>query len=110
MFNPFALNKAPLEAARKLAASVDCVDDNSTRNLVQCLKQVPVEQLIINTNILFALGILPLAPFGPVIESRTEGAFVPDHPYKLLAAGEINDVPWINSYTTEDGTVPGVCE
>lgn len=109
MLNPFSLNKAPLKNTRKLAASVGCVDDNSTKNLVKCLKQRPARQLIEvsqSPSILF----VPFASFGPVVESRREGAFVPDHPYKLLANGKINDVPWINSHTTEDGTIPGLCK
>ncbi|KAF2887584.1 hypothetical protein ILUMI_18589, partial [Ignelater luminosus] len=47
----------------------------------------------------------PLSPFSPVVEKESAGAFITDHPYKLLKSGNIMDVPWLSGVTTEEGTL-----
>lgn len=106
MINSWSVQTAPLERAQRSAALVGCVADNSTKDLIKCLKQKPVNQLIESTSI-SSLGNSTVATFGPTIEVATAGAFLDDDPYKLLSAGKINDVPWINSYCTADGSVSG---
>lgn len=45
-----------------------------------------------------------LAVFSPAVEpSGTIGAFLPDDPRKMLARGDISDVPIMVGYTTHEG-------
>lgn len=84
--------------------------DNSKRTLAQCLKQRAASQLIENTKMFNLFGSALMPSFAPAIEDNVTGVFVTNHPYNLLVAGEINDDPWINSYTRGDGSLPGMCK
>lgn len=41
-------------------------------------------------------------PFGPIAETKSDGAFLTDLPHKLLQEGKIHKLPWINSNTEQD--------
>ncbi|KAF2904245.1 hypothetical protein ILUMI_01926 [Ignelater luminosus] len=98
---PWALHEAPLKEAKRLAASIGC-DDSSREKLISCLKRRSARQ-IVQKLYDTPIGILPLAPFSPVVEDELPGAFITDHPHKLLKSGNITDVPWIITGTTEEG-------
>ncbi|KAF2904193.1 hypothetical protein ILUMI_01985 [Ignelater luminosus] len=101
---PWAIHKAPLKEAKRLGASLDC-DNSSTRELIKCLKQKPAAKIIENSYYAPNIGRFPLAPFSPVVEKESPGAFITDDPYKLLRSGNITDVPWLSGATTEEGTL-----
>lgn len=63
------------------------------------MKIRPAYQIIQQVKMLF--GDHSLA-FGPVVEPKSEEAFVDENPWDLLRSGRINDVPWINSYTKNE--------
>jgi hypothetical protein len=48
----------------------------------------------------------PFSPFAPTIEKAGPNPFLSKHPLDLLLEGDVEDVPWITSVTTEDGLVP----
>lgn len=107
---PWALQRAPLTKARQLAASLGCVDDSSTKNIIDCMRQRPAYQIVANTKQFYVYGLFPIVPFAPTVEIKSDEAFISDHPYNLLVNGPINDVPWINMFTSEDGLFIATCK
>ncbi|KAF2904191.1 hypothetical protein ILUMI_01983 [Ignelater luminosus] len=99
---PWAIHKAPLKEAKRLAASLNC-DDSSTRELIKCLKEKPARQIIQNSHFSPVIDGFPIAPFSPVVEKESASAFLIDDPYKLLKSGNVTDVPWLSGATTEEG-------
>lgn len=49
----------------------------------------------------------PYSPFGPVVETPGEKAFISELPYHILAKGLAADVPWLSSVATHEGLYPG---
>lgn len=98
---------APLEKAKKLAASVGCLNDSatSTEYIVSCLRERQAQQIVQNNDIFKGIKIFPFAPFGPVVEKRVYNAFLPYDPREMLLSGQINDVPLINSFTAQEAAL-----
>lgn len=104
----WALQGNPLENARKLAASVGCITNySSTEFFITCMQERPAQQIVRNHNIFTVVKRFPFAPFGPVVEKQVFNAFLPYKPQELLLTGQINDVPWINSVTAQEGALSG---
>ncbi|KAF2904197.1 hypothetical protein ILUMI_01989 [Ignelater luminosus] len=98
---PWAIHKAPLEKAKRLAASIGCIT-STTKELVKCLKERSARQVIQYSHDSPIKGF-PLTPFSPVVEKPSSGAFITDYPYNLLKSGDIADLPWMTGSTTEEG-------
>lgn len=103
--NVWALQDAPLEKAKRLAASVGCLNDSSSEFIVACLKEKPAQQIVQKNYIFNAIKGFPFAPFGPIVEKKVYNAFLPNDPQELLLSGQINDVPWINLYTAQEAAI-----
>ncbi|KAF2904192.1 hypothetical protein ILUMI_01984 [Ignelater luminosus] len=99
---PWAIHKAPLKEAKRLAASLGC-HTSSTKELVKCLKQKPAKEIIKHAYYSPNIDKFPLAPFSPVVEKKDPRAFISNDPYKLLKSGNITDVPWLSGATSEEG-------
>ncbi|KAF5304030.1 hypothetical protein FQA39_LY01815 [Lamprigera yunnana] len=99
---PWALVHKPLENAEKLGKAVGC-STGSTKKLKECLKSIPATTLCNQMSIIYALPGFPLAPFAPVVEKPSKTAFITKNPYLLLKNGEVHDLPWITSSTTDEG-------
>ncbi|XP_018328850.1 venom carboxylesterase-6-like [Agrilus planipennis] len=101
VFNMWALVKNPAKNFKTLGNLLKCPE--GTREIVNCLKKLPVNEILTAEKKLFkVLETFPPTLFGPVVE-KGENSFLPDHPYKLLAAGQMEHVPWINSYVKDEG-------
>lgn len=100
-----ALQGAPLEKTKKLAASIGCLNDSSTEFIIACLKERPAQQIVQSSNLFFGIKSFPFAPFGPVVEKKVYDAFLPLDPYEMLLSGQINDVPLINSFTAQEAAM-----
>ncbi|KAH1014979.1 hypothetical protein HUJ05_012772 [Dendroctonus ponderosae] len=102
----WALAENPLEKARAVAKNISC-PTLSTEKMVECLRSSDARKLINGIRTLFVYqDIVPIAPFGPVIENISTNAFLSQHPYKLLQEGNVYDVPWISSNTKDEGLFP----
>ncbi|KAB0800463.1 hypothetical protein PPYR_06203 [Photinus pyralis] len=101
---PWAIQEGALKEAKKLAALLNCEDAN-IRNMIYCLKQVPVEELVLKTRDIYRFNIYPLSPFAPVVEVDTDTSFMTKHPYQQLLSGEVNNVPWLTWITSEEGII-----
>ncbi|KYB24865.1 Venom carboxylesterase-6-like Protein [Tribolium castaneum] len=106
--NCWSLQEDGLAKAKLLGGSMGCPIGGTTRELVECLKERPMEQILGKIGLFFKYQFLPFAPFAPVVEEKGPNAFLTDHPYNLLKAGKVLDVPWISSNTQHEGTFPSL--
>ncbi|CAH1997709.1 unnamed protein product [Acanthoscelides obtectus] len=102
--NPWTIRLNPLENAKRLAKSVGC-DMDDTKKMVMCLKTRPASQLVEHTEGLHDFGGMPFCLFPPVVDKHAKKPFLEDLPENLLKAGRVLDVPWMVSYTKEDGLI-----
>ncbi|XP_065209336.1 juvenile hormone esterase-like [Planococcus citri] len=105
---PFTLIERPGKAklnAWKVGSMVGCDGDevNNSEQLLNCLRNLPAEDLALkNENFYTHGGLLPIVPWGPVIENeKVAGAFLVDEPRKLLARR--SSIPWISGMNSNDG-------
>ncbi|KAF5304021.1 hypothetical protein FQA39_LY01806 [Lamprigera yunnana] len=99
---PWGIVNNPLENAVKLAHAVGC-PTTSTKDMKTCLKSKPANTLYENINVAYQLGAFPVSPFGPVLERKSETAFLTKNPHSLLKQGAVRDLPWLSSATTDEG-------
>ncbi|KAK9508185.1 hypothetical protein O3M35_007905 [Rhynocoris fuscipes] len=102
---PWAQAENSLEKAKKLAEIFNCSAGNSLE-IKQCLKQVDGEKLVKASTEFMPWLYLPLAPFGPVVEARHDGAFISRPPVDIIKSGSINEVPWLVTMTSSEGLYP----
>ncbi|XP_044262620.1 venom carboxylesterase-6-like isoform X2 [Tribolium madens] len=105
--NCWSLQEDGLAKAKLLGGSLGC-PVGTTRELVQCLKERPSEQILSKVGMFFEYLFLPIAPFAPVVEKKGTKPFLSDFPYNLLKAGKVQDVPWISSNTAHEGIFPAI--
>lgn len=104
----WALTENALGRAQQLGASLNCSKE-STKDMIECLREVPDSAIIKSLKqFLVFISAVPFTPFGPIVE-KGPNPFLPDHPYKLLLDGKINDYPWVSSNTKEEGIYPVGC-
>lgn len=105
-FNIWSIADRSLVGAktRKLADSLGCTVTNHEA-MVECLLHVePVE--IINKDIIFMeWDIEPFIPFKPVVEVDNEGAFLVEHPLKMIQKGNYAQLPWITGVNSNEGVI-----
>lgn len=106
--NSFALQENALAKAKIIAKAVSC-PVGTTNALVDCLKQRPFKQILLEMKRLQKYKFFPHAPFGPVLESGAN-AFIDKNPYYLLAKGQIQDLPWLTSVVSHEGLFPVACK
>ncbi|KAK5649283.1 hypothetical protein RI129_000312 [Pyrocoelia pectoralis] len=99
---PWAIQEGALEKARKVATLLNCTYQK-TNDMVDCLKVVPVDEIILKTAAFHVATNYSFVPFAPVVEVKSENSFITRHPYKLLEEGEINHVPWLTCITSDEG-------
>lgn len=104
---PWAIQGGAAQKARDLAGFLNC-DDSNTKTFIKCLKNIPADELVKQTNRFYHLARLPLAPFAPVVEVESESSFLTVHPYKQLEEGEVNDVPWLTWITKDEGNLGAI--
>lgn len=107
--NAWAFQDVPLEKFQKLSQFLGC-SESSVKEAVDCLKSRPLNQVIEGQQKFKVGQIDPVAPFGPVVEKNSKKPFLEDHPYNLLARGEINEAPWINLFAADDFAFVAGCE
>ncbi|KAI7815083.1 carboxylesterase [Rhyzopertha dominica] len=109
---PSAYQREPVEKFRRLASYVGCYEEGaSTKTIVDCLKKRPASHIVDSYKHFQELGFYPMNPFGPIAETKSDGAFLTDLPHKLLQEGKIHKLPWINSNTEQDlAMVAGMLE
>ncbi|XP_076258814.1 venom carboxylesterase-6-like isoform X1 [Rhynchophorus ferrugineus] len=106
MLNPWVLAEHSKQKTARLADLIGC-PTGSSREIVQCLKTKPAAEIV--GAVKFFLNFLynPFSPFGIVVDGYwSKNPVLPDHPYKLLLEGKVQDLPWLISHTTAEGLYP----
>ncbi|VEN33919.1 unnamed protein product [Callosobruchus maculatus] len=104
--NSWVLVENPLEKTKKVAESVGC-SSSSSKEIVECLKSKPARQITYAVGKLQPWLFNPYTPVGPVIDIWANDPVLPEHPYTLLKSGRVQDLPWMISYTADEGLYPG---
>lgn len=107
--DPWAFQEAGLDKAKRLAALAGCPTETS-REIITCLKSRSARSIFEVLKEFFVYDGFPFSPFAPVVEKDHEGAFISEHPHKLLSKHKVADVPWITSVTEDDGIYPAACK
>jgi hypothetical protein len=74
--------------------------------MLKCLKEKPVEDLVLLTRKFQPFMYSPFTPFGIVVEKESDHAFITEHPYKLIKNGNYNKRPWLVSQVKDEGSYP----
>ncbi|XP_063931967.1 juvenile hormone esterase-like isoform X2 [Zophobas morio] len=93
-----------LRHATMLAQEFGCSTESSSE-LVECLRKVPVYDLVAKDHIFMKWDTDPMIPFKPVVEPNLEGAFLVEHPIESMKEGRFAQVPWIVGLNTNDGAL-----
>ncbi|XP_037044090.1 venom carboxylesterase-6-like [Bradysia coprophila] len=102
---PWTIVQKPREKAHRVAALANCSEES--RVLLNCLRQLPVEELAVIAKHFQPFLYNPFTPFGPVVEPPSIGAFLSEHPIVLLTEGRTKNLPWFSSTVQDDGLYPG---
>uniref|UniRef100_B4MQF2 carboxylesterase n=1 Tax=Drosophila willistoni TaxID=7260 RepID=B4MQF2_DROWI len=104
---PIAINRKPLEQARKVAelCGIDNADTINTVELTDALKTVDLETLINAEDGFKYFGADPLYVFRPVIEENVQGAFLIEEPVDAIEYGHYQKVPWLLGTVETEGAL-----
>ncbi|XP_055843585.1 esterase-5B-like [Episyrphus balteatus] len=101
----WVIDANPAKKAIAVAKYLDCPTERSS-SIKKCLKSkdaadiVRIAREFQKNNI----GYNPALVFGPVIESKTaENTFLTEKPEVIIKNGKSAEVPWLASFTKEDG-------
>jgi carboxylesterase type B len=120
------LKQNPGAQAKLYAKQVNC-PTSSTKEMVACLKRLPISDLLdahsetnVSQWIQYKFSLFSTVPclyilqnafrprdalFAPTVEIIQEGAFLPAHPYDLIRSGKVNAVPWMSGYNADEGLI-----
>ncbi|XP_066262073.1 juvenile hormone esterase-like [Euwallacea similis] len=96
------LGHEQLALAKRQAKFVGCPDDTSA-NIVKCLKTKPANELGESLPKFLEFGIDPVVIWSPVMEKDFgQARFLTAHPITLIQNGEFHKVPFIAGVTTDE--------
>ncbi|KAK9883517.1 hypothetical protein WA026_001693 [Henosepilachna vigintioctopunctata] len=100
-FGQYTVERNQLDLAKRQAKAVGCPDDTSV-NIVKCLRGKPANELAKSVNKLFEFGSDPILLWKPVIEDvGGQERFLTDHPVKLVLQGKFQEVPILSGITSD---------
>ncbi|KRT84539.1 hydrolase, partial [Oryctes borbonicus] len=99
--DPWVLQENGLGKAKRLAVFVGCPTDSS-KEIIDCLRSRSGSKILEHVKELSPMMGSASAPFAPVIEKQTEGAFLTQHPYEILVDKTVADVPWIVAISEQE--------
>ncbi|XP_019538712.2 juvenile hormone esterase-like [Aedes albopictus] len=104
-------NENPLKFAREqaVAVGIDSVEEMSSEELVEALRQVDAEVLGQSIDKLKFWHVFPLTPYRPVVEQYVDNeTFISEDQRDLWARGEYLQVPWVTSFVPNEGAFASV--
>ncbi|KAK4874276.1 hypothetical protein RN001_013636 [Aquatica leii] len=102
MFAQWPIENHQLYLAQKQARLVGCPDD-TTENIITCLKKVPAEQLGNSFFGFYEFGYNPVLLWTPVVElDFGQERFLTEHPITSALKGNFAKVPFMTGITTEE--------
>nr|BAL14564.1 esterase [Drosophila virilis] len=103
--NPWIVLKSGRRRAFELGRMVGCGLLSDSAELKKCLKTKDAAQLVRAVREFLVFDYVPFTPFGPVVETvDASEPFLTQHPIDIIKSGKFAQVPWLVSYTQEDGT------
>nr|QYA71950.1 carboxylesterase [Anoplophora glabripennis]QYA72001.1 carboxylesterase [Anoplophora glabripennis] len=103
--NPWVIAENPLEKTKQIASLLGC-SSQSTKEMVDCLKERPGKQIVETITTFQPWLFNPFSPFAVVVDKWAEDPLIPDHPYQLLKKKLVHSVPWIASHVNSEGLYP----
>jgi len=104
--NPWVFMEKAREKSHKVAEYMNCPHDDHTK-MLKCLKQKPVEELVMSLKNFQPFLYNPFSPLGLVVEPAHESAFISKHPRSLLENGKFSHRPWLFTQVKDEGLYPG---
>ncbi|KAH8359512.1 hypothetical protein KR093_007350 [Drosophila rubida] len=102
--NPWVFQGGAARRAFEVGRLVGCGLSTSSKELKECLQAKQASDLVRAIKHLFVFEYTPFSLFGPVVEpADAEDAFITQHPMEIIKSGRFSQVPWLTSYTQEDG-------
>ncbi|XP_034116550.2 esterase-5B-like isoform X1 [Drosophila albomicans] len=102
--DPWALLQGYKQRAFELAKFMGCKDINSSSEIKKCLKSKDPKDIVSAVRNFLVIGYVPFAIFGPVVEPEDAiDSFLTQHPEDIMKNSNFAEIPWLISYTTEDG-------
>ncbi|XP_047111972.1 juvenile hormone esterase [Schistocerca piceifrons] len=86
--------------AHRLASLLGCPSSNSSRDLVECLREIDDYEIVSRGKDFVEWDIDPWLPFGPVVEAEGNQAFLTVHPLKYKTAVKM---PWLIGVNEHEG-------
>merc|ERR1711994_963985 len=90
----------PERMAVKLAEKFNCSSNNLDEEMLQCLQEIPPQELIEGT----ALDPEGLT-FFPSVDHFASNPFMPVHPLEAMKTGAYNKIPFMSGTTKEEGAM-----
>ncbi|XP_059611146.1 juvenile hormone esterase-like [Phlebotomus argentipes] len=102
-FSKWAQRDSEVSAAntRKLAEKLECPAED-VKEMIECLRNVPSEDLISLLSDFFTWNVYPLVLWAPVVEPESENAFLTEDPAKLSGG---DDIPFLIGITSNEGSI-----
>uniref|UniRef100_A0A182MI06 Carboxylic ester hydrolase n=1 Tax=Anopheles culicifacies TaxID=139723 RepID=A0A182MI06_9DIPT len=107
--NPWVMVERAAEKTRLIAIGAGCPFDGNSKELLQCLRQLPAEDIVRQVPRLQDFLYNPYSPLGVVIEKRGKynpQPFLLEHPRVLTSTGKMAKVPLLLSVTEAEGLYP----
>ncbi|KAH8239924.1 hypothetical protein KR032_009400 [Drosophila birchii] len=102
--NPWVIQEGGRGRAFELGRIVGCGLTNDSAALKSCLKSKPANDIVSAVSNFLVFSYVPFTTFGPVVEPLdAPEAFLTQHPREVIKSGKFAQLPWVVSYTTEDG-------
>ncbi|XP_075161079.1 esterase-5B-like isoform X2 [Haematobia irritans] len=102
--NPWVITRNARSKAFELAHIMGCPSSPNTENIKECLQQKSADDIVSSTVYFQNIGYNPFTIYGPVVEHRgVQSAFLTQHPRDIIDSGKYGQIPFLVSYTSEDG-------
>ncbi|XP_017845035.1 esterase-5B-like [Drosophila busckii] len=102
--NPWVVQRGAKQRAYEMGRILGCGTGISSLVLKQCLQAKQAAEIVRAVQQFLVFGYVPFTTFGPVVESADSAeAFLTQHPLEIIRAAAYAQVPWLASYTSEDG-------
>ena len=108
---PLSSNSAPMQVmgkkpslyARTYAESLGCGASDSSQEILDKLRQLPVSKLQSSFNIAGSWADMVPSPWKPIVDSWAARPFLPSDPRQAILAGQFNKVPLVTGVCSEEG-------
>lgn len=100
-------NEIQVNVTAGIAAALGCGQFiGNSKEIVNCLQNVPSDRLVNISDVFKVFSVEPLTVFSPVIEKKTENnkePFFTKQPLQYIFDGEFQKIPWIAGVVQDEG-------